>query len=150
MAKNIQLFSVFLSSTSEMRKERDISQEVVSQINRQRGSKDDYIIQLLMWEHDVTPDMRIRPQTHINNEIGSDYDIFVGILCSKFGTSTGQYGSGTEEEFSLALQRREKNGFLPKIMFYFRDPRTSEEKIDADELLKIEDFKKRLRGKGVY
>lgn len=150
MSKTIELYSLFVSSTSEMSEERELVSEVVDQINRQRGIKEGFQVRALLWERDVTPDAGIRPQAHINAEIGHEYEIFLGILCSRFGTSTDDFGSGTEEEFNLALQRREENGFLPRIMFYFRDPRTASQEIDAEQLVKVINFKKSIEGNSIY
>ena len=150
MAKTIELYSVFVSSTSEMREERELFSEVVALLNKQRGVREGFQLRILMWEHDVTPDAGITPQDHINSEIGQDYEIFVGILCSRFGTATEKYGSGTEEEFNLALQRREENGSLPRIIFYFRDPRSAVQEIDAEQLVKVDKFKKSIAGKSIY
>jgi len=149
MATTVEVYSVFISSTSEMQQEREIVAEVVEQIN-QRSTREGYMLRTLTWENNVAPDMGVRPQSHINKEIGQDYEIFIGVLCSRFGTSTGEYSSGTEEEFSLALERRHYHKDLPKIMFYFRDPRNALERIDAEELTKVDHFKRKISSKGIY
>ena len=43
------------------------------------------------------------PQQIINSQVSDEYDIFIGILWTRFGTPTERAGSGTEEEFSWSL-----------------------------------------------
>ena len=45
-------------------------------------------------------------------------------MSSRFGTPTGDFGSGTDKEFRDAVNRWGKTGG-PWILFYFRDDRPS-------------------------
>ncbi|WP_432327713.1 hypothetical protein ACRQ5D_31265 [Mucilaginibacter sp. P25] len=54
----------------------------------------------------------VRGQTIINNEFDG-YDHYIGILATRFGTPTTAedgtvYGSGTEEEFRVAVKAKKK------------------------------------------
>ena len=104
----------------------------------------------LRWENDVSSQIGGRPQEIINEQIGEDYDIFIGILCNRFGQPTLEYESGTEEEFFRAYNRYENSKTNPQILFYFKDPRQSEMPIDAKQFLKVANFKEILKELGIY
>jgi hypothetical protein len=55
-------------------------------------------------------------------QIGDKYDIFIGMLSTKFGSRTPRAGSGTEEEFNRGYGRFIKNPNELRIVFYFKDP----------------------------
>ena len=59
----------------------------------------DFRIESKKWEKDVFPAFGEDSQDVINKQIGTDYNIFVGIMWKKFGTPTSRAESGTEEEF---------------------------------------------------
>ena len=62
-----------------------------------------------------------RPQIQINREIeSSDYDIYIGILWSRFGDKQIENAlTPTEEEFNNALAKKKRNNNV-KIKFYFK------------------------------
>lgn len=85
----------------------------------------------------------IRPQEQLNCYFG-DYDVYVGLLWKRFGTKTGttnaeglEYESGTEEEFSIAIEGYKSCG-KPSLYFfiknYDREPNNTPE---TEQLLKV-------------
>ena len=60
-----------------------------------------------------------RPQELINEDVNS-CDLFVLLLWRRWGTPSGKYSSGTEEEFELARQLSEANKGKPAIWLYFK------------------------------
>jgi hypothetical protein len=146
MAKNITKYSVFLASPSDLSDERFLLEDVISELNNTFGRTNNVIIELLKWETHSAPGISLdHPQKLINKDIGDEYDIFIGILWKRFGTPTDSANSGTEEEYLNALNRYKKNNLSPQILFYFKTsvPKLLSE-INADELKKVEDFKKKL------
>lgn len=65
----------------------------------------------------MAPQIGPGPQNVINKQMG-EYDIFVGIMWSRFGTPTDVASSGTEEEFRIAIKSW-KDQRKPWIAFYF-------------------------------
>lgn len=106
-------------------------------------------IDLLRWETHAVPGIGSEPQSLINEQIGDDYDIFIGIIWSRFGTETKQYGSGTEEEFRRAHQRWLSDNKSVQIMFYFNEAGISPNKMDFDQLKRIQNFRCSLGDEGV-
>ncbi len=150
MARHFRNYDVFISSPSDVAVERDIIQEAIEQINQVSGSREGFRLTPLRWEKDVSSQIGDHPQKIINEQIGDDYDIFIGVLCSRFGQETESYKSGTEEEFFRAFERLNHSEKKPEILFYFKDPRKSELAIDAEQFLSVSEFKKKIGSLGIY
>ncbi len=151
MAKKVTKYSIFIASPSDLEEERIAIEEVTKELNLTFGAKQNIIIELIKWETHSAPGIsEIHPQEIINNDVGNDYDIFIGLLWKKFGTQTEKAGSGTEEEFLRAFDRFKKEKEKIQVLFYFKDalPKSMKE-INASELIKIENFKKSLSNKKV-
>jgi hypothetical protein len=86
--------------------------------------------------------LRGDPQSIINDQVGEDYDIFIGILWSRFGTPTPRALSGTAEEFNRAVSRIQ-NG-RPDVMIYFKDAPIAPSKIDVQQLNNVFEFRQSL------
>lgn len=151
MAKSVTKYSVFIASPSDLQEERIAIEEVTKELNLTFGMKQNIVIELLKWETHSAPGIsQIHPQEIINEDIGSEYDIFIGLLWKKFGTPTEKAGSGTEEEFLNAFDRFINQKEDIQVLFYFKDavPKSLKE-INASELMKIENFKTELSEKKV-
>lgn len=144
----MRLFKIFLASPGDTDAERRAADEVVDEINKSIGSRDNFRLELLKWENDTYPSMGEDGQDVINKQIGGDYQIFVGIMWKKFGTPTKRAGSGTEEEFELAYDRFTKKKDI-QIMFYFNSCPIPQ---DADllQFQKVREFKKKIEDLGAY
>lgn len=144
----MRFFKIFLASPGDTDAERQAADRVVDEINKSIGSRDNFRLELLKWENDTYPSMGEDGQDVINNQIGRDYQIFVGIMWKKFGTPTKRAGSGTEEEFELAYDRftNKKN---VQIMFYFNSCPIPQD-ADLEEFQKVKAFKKKIKDLGAY
>jgi len=151
MARTVTKYSIFIASPSDMQEERIAIEEVVKELNLTFGNRQNIVIELLKWETHSAPGISTEhPQNLINKDIGDDYDIFVGLLWTRFGTPTDNAGSGTEEEFINAVKRFQADNNSIQLLFYFKDlaPKSLKD-IDASELLKIDEFKKSLPAKNI-
>ncbi|MBI1191023.1 MAG: DUF4062 domain-containing protein [Tepidisphaera sp.] len=147
MPMSITELRVFVASPSDVRDERSAVVAVITEINKTWSAKLGIRLEPLLWETDVVPGVGKDPQAVINEQIGDEYDIFLGILWSKFGTPTPRAASGTQEEFdraySLAHSRR------IKLLVYIKDAPISPASIDIDQLRKVREFQNKLGEKGV-
>lgn len=144
----LQNVRVFVASPSDGSKERKYLREVADKINQSIAHEFGFHLEIVDWETHVIPDMGERPQSIINKQIGL-YDIFVGIMWKRFGRPTGEAESGTEEEFNLAFECREKFG-IPRIMFYFnQEPFTPRTQNDLKQMEKVIEFRDRLLQEGL-
>ena len=145
MAKTIQQIRIFISSPSDVKRERESAQIVIEELNRTLCSSIGLSLFPLTWEKNTYPAVGEYSQDVINQQIG-EYDIFVGIMANRFGTKTQSADSGTEEEFNIAYNNRKNT----HIMFFFKDVPISPTKVDTKQLNKVSKFKKKLPNKGVY
>ncbi len=142
-----KIYKCFIGSPSDTSKEREICDKVFHEINSTIGESLDFRIESKKWENDVFPAFGKDSQDVINKQMGSDYNIFVGIMWKKFGTPTNRADSGTEEEFLNAYKQWEKNNDL-NIMFYFNKQAIELDDIDPEQLKKVREFSKKIANLG--
>ncbi len=146
------LIKVFVASPGDVNRERDSLLGIVNELNRTCDAllgKSVIRLELLRWEADSFPDAG-RPQALITEQIG-DYDIFIGILSTRFGTPSGKAGSGTEEEFLDAYANWEKKK-KPHICLYFNKAAIPLQRNTefVKQLLQIAEFREKWAGKILY
>lgn len=151
MAKNVTKYSIFLGSPSDLEEERVEVENAIKELNIIYGNRNNLILDVLKWETHSAPGVtESYTQNIINEDIGQDYDIFIGLIWQKFGTKTNVANSGTEEEFLNALKRF-KNKENIQILFYFKNKAPlALSDINPEELLKINNFKKVLKDNNVF
>ena len=142
MARTERVLTIFLASPSDVSDERAVFEEVVNDWNKAWARELGLRLELLRWETDAFPAIGTDAQDVINRQIPNDYDLFFGIMWSRFGTPTGRFGSGTEEEFHRALERCQIANERPEIAFYFKDAPISPSKLDTHQLERVQKFKR--------
>jgi len=116
VAQAVRELLVFLASPGDVEAERAAVREVASRVNanfEDRGVR----VRVVGWEQ-VRPELG-RPQELINPLVYK-CDVFIGLLNRRWGSETGLYSSGFEEEFEVALQRRQSGG-TPGIGMFFAE-----------------------------
>jgi hypothetical protein len=141
--RSAQILRAFVASPGDTAEERRIVGQVVSDINRLNGRSEGFRIDLLLWEEDSYPDAGTDAQEVINQQIG-DYEIFIGLMSTRFGSPTGRANSGTEEEFERAFEKHIRNPGTIKILFYFRDATVKLSQVDLYQALQIQRFRDRI------
>ena len=151
MSQTVEKIKILIASPSDVCDERDSIAEVISELNQTYCSRNNQIIEVVRWEtHSAPAASETVTQDIIENDLGSDYDLFIGILWKRFGTPTGEFGSGTEQEFERAYSKFKNNPKSCQILFYFKTGSpTSLNDIDPDELKKVKNFRERIGGKNV-
>ena len=149
MIKKIKRIIVFISCPDDTKKEKGIVEKVCEKISL-IYKRLNVEIKAVEWRKDFIPLITgERPQTQINREIeSSSYDIYVGILWSRFGEKQEENNlTPTEEEFENALNKQKQDKKV-KIIFYFKlDPIPNVSQYEKEEL---ENFKERIKSIGVY
>lgn len=145
---NVYEMRCFIASPGDTVEERNACEEVFEEINHGLGRSIGFRIVSLRWEKDVYPGVAEYGQQVINRQVDGKYDLFVGIMKSRFGTSTPQAGSGTEEEFNIAYEKYQ-NGEIDNIFFYFGAPNMSPYDLDLEQFQKVKDFRKKIQNNGV-
>ena len=111
----MKVLRVFLASPTDLADERKATKDLVDRLNltiRQTG----WTIELLAWENRL-PGFG-RPQAQINEDVDA-CDLFLGILSHRWGSPSGNFTSGFEEEFERAVSRRRQSE-SPEIWIYFK------------------------------
>jgi hypothetical protein len=147
MAQQALIIQIFVASPSDVQDEREQLEEIVSEANRSWAKSAGLRLELLKWENIIHPGFGQDAQSVINSQVGDNYDIFVGILWSRFGSETARAGSGTEEEFDRALARFRSTG-RPEVLVYFKDTPLPPSKIDPDQLEKVQNFREKVNENG--
>ncbi|MDP8208076.1 MAG: DUF4062 domain-containing protein [Candidatus Electryonea clarkiae] len=144
MPKTVTLLQVFVASPADVAEERDVLEEIIRELNLIWANKQGIRLELFRWETQVAPGFGDDAQDVINKQISDSYDIFIGIMWTRFGTPTTRAGSGTEEEFQRAYDRYIKDPKSVEIMFYFKDAPVSPSLLDLNQLQSINDFRSRF------
>jgi hypothetical protein len=149
MPKQQQVFTIFVASPSDVKAERDALEDVVQELNQTIGRTLAVKLELLRWEISTHPAFGADPQALVSEQLGDDYDIFIGILWHRFGTPTPRAESGTREEFDRAHQRFSREPESVEIMLYFKDAPVRPSEIDAENLRKVKDFRLQVESQGL-
>ena len=146
-------FKIFVSCPGDVEAERRIVEEVVAEISGgSLAATLNFVCLTISWRRDVVSSIHQSAQHSIDEQL-PDYDIYLGIMSSRFGRRTGKAGSGTAHEFNAALSARAETG-RPWIMFFFKDSRhlsvTDLEDPAARKQLKgVLAFRERVQKKGL-
>jgi hypothetical protein len=150
MARTALILTVFVASPGDVPGEREAVAEAIVEFNLTWGKRLGVVLELIRWETHAFPGVGEDPQAVINEQVGDDYDVFIGILWQRFGTPTGRAGSGTEEEFQRAYQRHQQNPGSVAIMIYFSTaPFYLKTQPEMKQYAAVLDFKGSLGEKGI-
>lgn len=149
MTRQATIVQVFVASPSDVQRERDVLESLITELNQTWSRSLGVTFELVRWETHVRPALSTDPQAVVNEQIGDDYDVFIGILWGRFGTPTPRAMSGTVEEFDRAYSRFKKQG-SPEVMFYFKDTPMQPSRIDPVQLNLVQKFRASLYDKGIY
>ena len=133
---------LFLASPNDTIPERKIVKGIVEELNDTLCKALNLTVELISWENATYPGVGQYAQQVINEQIGDDYDLFVGIMWKKFGTKTLTADSGTEEEYNRAIENY-KSGRCRNVMFYFSTEKFSMDD-DLEQISKVKAFKSKI------
>ncbi len=145
----LKICKIFLASPNDTKKERKAVRDIVNELNVSLCPMLNIHIDLLCWETSTYPGIGEDSQDVINQQMGDDYDIFMGLMWKKFGTKTKSADSGTEEEYNRALANYKKGNGCKTIMFYFSNASLPQD-TDFEQFQKVKAFKERISKDGVY
>ena len=112
-----KVIKVFIGSPGDVKKERELFHDIIGAVNRLKAKSMEIQLEPVGWE-DTLPG-KGRPQGLINEDVEQS-DLVVLLLWKRWGTPTGEYTSGFEEEYELAKSLNEKTNGKPEIWLYFR------------------------------
>jgi hypothetical protein len=151
MPKETTVLQIFVGSPTDVNDERELLDKVVAELNRTLSNNIGVTLELLKSETHVHPSSSTYPQAVVNEQIGQEYDVFIGIFWGKIGTPTLRAISGSVEEFELAHSRRiANNNKSPELMIYFKDAPIEYSKKDEKQFSAVQEFKSSMSEKGVF
>ncbi len=150
MPRNLIGLRIFVASPADLKEECDALGHVVEELNKVWCGQYGVVLELVTEGTHAFPAAASDPQAVINQQIGDDYDIFIGLLWARFGTPTPRAESGTEEEFDRAYARWQTNPDGVRIMFYFKTGDLSPDQIDGKQLDRVHAFRQRLGEHNLY
>lgn len=142
----LDVYRAFLASPSDVEEERRAALDLQSRFNAGLMRKHGRLVVFTIWEH-IEPGGG-RPQATIN-QLVDECDIFIGLLHERWGSPTGLWSSGFEEEFRRAEKRRDRTG-SPEIALFFKSPAADRLAAPTDELRKVLDFRKSISESYLY
>lgn len=151
---NTTLIRVFVSCPGDVSREKDLIKKLCESRNHVFSVNNRGIMFQVLDFKDIVAPWGNRSQEDINIRF-SGYDIYIGLLWMRYGTVSGAedpltgipYGSGTEEEFRNAVQKR-NDGEEIGIYFFFKEPRDYQNEDEEKELSKVKKFKREIQGNG--
>lgn len=143
----VRIFKCFIASPSDTSQEREICDDVFNKINTTIGQTMGFRLESKKWEIDSRPSFGTDGQDVINRQLLTEYEVFIGVMWTRFGAPTPRAGSGTEEEFNQAFEDYQKTKNI-EIMMYFNAADVPMRELDLEQLGKVRDFKKKVASLG--
>lgn len=141
MPKKLTELTVFISSPSDMSGERTLIERALEKISQDTQATHGVLLKALRWERDVVPGLGDGAQSVIDSQIGKNYDIYIGLLGTYFGTPTAKFSSGTEDEYRAAYERYVAKPEDLRVLFYFKTSTEDVFSIDTEQFQKVVTFK---------
>lgn len=148
MPEPAKVCQVLISSPGDVDAERYEVEQAIIELNEYGFENLGIHIEPIRWENNCYPSVGDDSQSVVSEQLGDDYEVFVGIFYKRFGTPTPRAPSGTVDEFERAYKRWLSTG-SPQIMFYFRNGPVPLSEIDPLQLASINEFRERLKQLGV-
>jgi hypothetical protein len=149
MARQEVVFRVFVAFPDDLDDDVGAVDAAVSEINAALSRDLGRRLEVITWRNVAAPGVSTDPQAVINEHVGDNYDIFIGMLWKRFGTPTPRAGSGTEEEFERAYARYKTSPGSIRVMIYFKRAPIDFDQIVPAQIEAINAFRSKLGQKGV-
>jgi len=130
---------IFIGSPGDLADERKLFPDIIERVNRNKAGAMGIHLKAVAWE-DTLPGTG-RPQAKINEDLKT-CDLAVLVLWKRWGTPTGKYSSGFEEEYELA--RSEKI----ETFLYFKSVPSDMMGDPGPHLSQVLAFRKKIEKKG--
>jgi len=126
---------VFIASPGDILLERQFFPEIIERVNKVKAKEKGILLEPVGWE-DTLPG-KGRPQEKINEDLRKS-DLIVMLLWKRWGSYTGKYSSGFEEEYEIAKEGNKD------IWFYFRSIPDAMLADPGEQLKKVLEFRNKV------
>ncbi len=135
MPRQATIYQVLIASPSDVDDERKSLREIIFDWNASHSVDMGILLEPVMWESHVYPDLGDDPQSIVNNQIVHNADVLVGIFWTRIGTKTKSANSGTVEEIQQIVESNKP------ALIYFSNKQTHPDQIDFEQYQSVKDFK---------
>ena len=132
---------IFLASPSNLSAERQLFSEIIEDANKLIAKNKGFILEPVIWEETLIG--KGRPQEKINEKLKKCH-LVVMLLWNKWGSPTGSYSSGFEEEYEVANENKKE------IWLYFRDVAKDMLNDPGEQLKKVIAFRNKINTEKRY
>ena len=133
--KYLKVTRVFIASPGDLNAEREVFPDVIERVNRIKAKSKGILLEAVGWE-DTLPG-RGRPQEKINEDVKSSH-LLIMLLWKRWGSATGEYSSGFEEEYEVACANDKE------IWLYFRGIPDDMLADPGEQLQKVLEFRNKV------
>jgi hypothetical protein len=141
---------VLVASPGDLEVERDAIEAAVEELNLGLGASTNTRLEVIRWESHASPELGTDPQAILNQQLGDNFDVFIGLLWARTGTPTPRADSGTIEEFERAKARWENDPDSVSVKFYFKEEPINPWEIDPRQLARAQRFRSDLQTYAIY
>lgn len=144
MPKDIKLYYALISCPSDVGAYINSIKSGVERFNNTYGEMNGIIVRTKYWLEDSFPESGGQAQDLLNGQIVKTSDMALAVFWTKFGEPTKHFGSGTEEEIEYMISSGKQ------VFLYFLDKPIPPSMINSREQKRIQNFKTKYKGKGIY
>lgn len=137
------IYRILVASPSDCTKERTAIPEIVYAWNSVHSYHTNIILEPVLWETHVTPELGDHPQNIINKQIVDSCDFLIGAFWTRLGTKTDTHASGTAEEIDRFIKKGKR------VLLYFSSAPVIPDSIDSEQYKKLIKFKESMQTQGV-
>jgi hypothetical protein len=146
----LRQLNVFFSFPSDMERYAGMGEQVISE-NNSRWERDHAItLRALTFKQIPSTYNPKGNQATIIDEFFGKFQVYCGFMGPRFGSPTPTYGSGTEEEYNLAVQMHGSKETPKYILFGFCEKPVNPFGLDPDQLKAAITFRKTISAKQLY
>ena len=150
MPTSVDILTIFVSGPSDVDSEKAALRHVVADLSDRLMRTHKVTLRVVGWPEDIRPGVNIDAQAEIQRQLGADFDIYLGILGTRFGTPTRNAGSGTEDEFEQSVTQLRRDSRSLRVLFYFKTGAVDPfHELEIEQLQNVKKFRASLRSRGV-
>lgn len=149
--ETVRTYTVLISSPGDQAENRKLVAQEIEQYTKTYAASN--IAYRSVEQDDVPSQFGGNPQQIINEYFDRlKVDVYIGLMGTRFGSSTESFGSGTEEEFNIAIEKNSKDSDFFVSFLFNKKPEDILDLTDEQltQVRKVRQFKDSISSKGVY
>ncbi|MCA9851857.1 MAG: DUF4062 domain-containing protein [Dehalococcoidia bacterium] len=143
MGFTAQVYNVLISSPGDVLEEGTAVRSVIDEWNALNAEEQRVVLLPMSWQTHATPQMGVRPQGAINEQLLNRADVVVAIFWTRLGTPTGEAPSGTVEELREHMSRGKPT------LLYFSNAPVEPTRIEPQQYEALRAFRAEIRTEGL-